>query len=272
MSEAESIVFNQAVNFVLPHAIPTHFDRSDEFKLGDVLVYEKKRRPLMPWRKHRLVYTGVNISDLLTESVQIDTKVEQTFSEGSTTRSFGESAKVDAQVSYAIAHLGVDVAESEHASMSTDFGKIDRHYTNFADLISRQTAERKYQVLLKHPVIKDAMAHNKTLFVINHLYVAEKADVSLIYASDDDDKGASADKKAPPSSSTTAGTTSNSGSTTGDTSAGTGDTSAGTGGSTQPPPPTTIPSAGTSISGDVHLAFKLTRKSGNTTQNSYRVI
>lgn len=41
MNEAESRLLNHAVNYILHHAIPT----SEEFKLRDVLVYEKKLQP-----------------------------------------------------------------------------------------------------------------------------------------------------------------------------------------------------------------------------------
>ena len=252
-SEAEGVIFNRAVNFVLPHAIPTHFDRSQEYKLGDVLVYEKKLRAFMPWRRHRLVFTGVSISDLLTEAIQIDTKVEERFTEGSTTRTFGESAKVDAEVTYAVAHLGAKIAESERATVSVDFGKISRQYSNLSELLSRQVAEKKYQVLTEHPVIKDAITHNRTLFVINNLYVAEKAEVSLIVTSDSTDPKPSASNSSASTTSTTSGTTNT---TTTNTS---GD----------PPPPTTTPAppsgggSGPTIGGDVDISFGKTGKSGN---------
>ena len=63
-TERECAIFNRAVNFVLPSTIPTLLDRSDDYALGDVLVYEKRPWVLMPWRKHCLVFTGVNISEL----------------------------------------------------------------------------------------------------------------------------------------------------------------------------------------------------------------
>ena len=255
MSEAEGVIFNRAVNFVLPHAIPTHFDRSEEYKLGDVLVYEKKLRALMPWRRHRLVFTGVNISDLLTEAIQIDKKEEDTFTEANTTRTFGESAKVDAEVAYAVAHFGAKIAESERATVSVNFGKVSRHYSNLSELLSRQAAEKKYQVL-SHPVIRDAIAHNRTLFVINNLYVAEKADVSLIVTGDD----AGPNPPPPSSSSASGGTTSTTSSTTNTTTTNTTTTT------TDPPPPTTeAPSSGSgglTIGGDIDVSFGKTGKSG----------
>ena len=101
MAEAERIVFNRAVNFVVPSAIPTHLDRSDEYTLGDVLVFEKKLRPFMPWRKHRLVFTGVNISELLkdqTEPLNVQENVESIFDNANTSRTFGVDARVDAEI------------------------------------------------------------------------------------------------------------------------------------------------------------------------------
>jgi len=182
---AGSIVFNRAVNFVLPNAIPTHLDRSGEYKLGDVLVFEKKLRPLMPWRKYRLVFTGANISELLTEPVEVTNGVEKVFDNASVTRTFGEDAKVDAEIQYAVGHLGVAIAESEHASVSVDFGKIDRHFTNITDVVSQQSG-KQIHVSTTHPVIQDALTHNKTLFVINSLYVAERAGVSFNYTAPPD--------------------------------------------------------------------------------------
>lgn len=254
-SEAEGVIFNRAVNFVLPHAIPTHFDRSQEYKLGDVLVYENKLRAFMPWRRHRLVFTGVNISELLKETIQIDTKTEDRFTEASTTRTFGESAKVDAEVTYAVAHLGAKIAESERATVSVDFGKISRQYSNLSELLRQQPAERRYEVSTEHPVIKDAIAHNRTLFVINNLYVAEKADVSLIVTSD-----STGTKPPPPNTSA---------STTNTTSGTTNTTTTNTSGDPPPPPPPTTtaapPSGGgsePSIGGDVEVSLGKAGKSG----------
>ena len=243
---AEDIIFSRAVNFVLPNSIPTHFDRTEEYKIGDVLVYERKLRPLMPWRKHRLVFTGVNISNLLTEAIQIDNGVQEVFSQSSTTRTFGESAKVDAEIVYAIAHLGIHIAESENATMSIDFGKIERQFSNLTDLLSRQAADKKLRVLTDHSVIKDAMAHSKTLFVINNVYVAEKADVSLTFTSDSKDTGADSKQvqtpaPPPPPPATTTSTT---------------DTTTTT-------QTTSVSSApGATISGDFNLSMKMTGNSG----------
>ena len=249
MGDAENIIFSRAVNFVLPNSIPTHFDRSEEYQLGDVLVYEKKLRPLMPWRKHRLVFTGVNISSLLTESIQLDNGVQNVFSDSSTTRTFGESAKVDAEIMYAIANLGIHIAESERATMTVNFGKIDRHFSNLTDLISRQAADKKFRVLADHPVIRDAMAHNKTLFVINNLYVAEKADVSLSFTGDSKDTDTDTAKQAqapaanPPTSTSTASTT----------------------GTTQQPQATPAPAASSdTIGANIDLSVTMTGNSGNT--------
>ena len=250
MGDAEDIIFSRAVNFVLPNSIPTHFDRSEEYQLGDVLVYEKKLRPLMPWRKHRLVFTGVNISRLLTESIQVDNGVQEVFTDSNTTRTFGETAKIDAEIMYAIAHLGIHIAESEHATMTVNFGKIDRHFSNLTDLLARKAADKKFRVLADHPVIRDAMTHNKTLFVINNLYVAEKADVSLTFTGDSKDTGtdnkqAQAPVATPPTS--------------------TPDTTSTTG-TTQPPQATPAPSASSgTIGADIDLSVETTGSSGNIT-------
>ena len=182
MAEAERIVFNRGVNFVLPAAIPTHLDRADEYSLGDVLVFEKKLRPLMPWRKDRLVFTDVNISELLkdqAEPLDIKESVESIFDNANSSRTFGVDAKVDAEIQYAVAHFGVDVQATENASMSVDFGKVDRHFTNLSSILAQQSG--KISVSMTHPVIQDALKHSSTLFVITSLYVAEKAVVNLSY-------------------------------------------------------------------------------------------
>ena len=265
------IIFGRAVNFVLQHAIPTHFDRSQEYKLGDVLVYEKKLRVFMPWRKHRLVFTGVNIADLLTEAIHIETGEEQVFTEGSISRTFGESAKVDGEVMYAIAHLGVQIDETEHATISADFGKIDRHYTNLSSLLSRQAADKKFRVLADHPVIKDAIAHNRTLFVINNLYVAEKADVNLNFTDSSQNTGTDNKQANPTTSSTTSSTTTNPTTTT----TGAPSTTTTTGAPSTTTTTTGVPSttvntqtAATSFSvgGDINLSFQKLGKSGNGKQ------
>ena len=121
--------------------------------------------------------------------------------------------------------------------------------------MSRQAAEKKYQVLTSHPVIRDAIAHDRTLFVINNLYVAEKADVSLIVTGDD----AGPNPPPPSSSSASGGTTSTTSSTTNTTTNTTTTT-------TDPPPPTTeAPSSGSgglTIGGDIDVSFGKTGKSG----------
>ena len=184
MAEAERIVFNRAVNFVVPSAIPTHLDRSDEYTLGDVLVFEKKLRPFMPWRKHRLVFTGVNISELLkdqTEPLNVQENVESIFDNANTSRTFGVDARVDAEIQYAVAHFGVDVQATENASMSVDFGKVDRHFTNLSSILAQQSG--KVFASPAHPVIQDASSKNSTLFLITSMYVAEKPLVNLSFTS-----------------------------------------------------------------------------------------
>ena len=258
MSDAENIIFSRGVNFILPNSIPTHFDRTEEYNLGDVLVYEKKLRPLMPWRKHRLVFTGVNISSLLTESIQPNNGVQEVFSDSNTTRTFEKSAIVDAEVIYAIAHLGIHIAESERATMSVNFGKIERHFSNLTDLLSRQAADKKFRVLTEHPVIKDAMAHNRTIFVINNVYVAEKADINLTFTS----KGTGTDTKKvqAPVPNPAATTTSTTGTTTDTTS-----TTAGTTGTTtQLPQVTPVSSASdATVGANIDLSVEMTGNSGN---------
>ena len=254
MDDAENAIFSRAVNFVLPNSIPTHFDRSEEYQVGDVLVYEKKLHPLMPWRKHKLIFTGVNISSLLTESVQLDNGVQEVFSDSSTTWTFGESAKVDAQIMCAIAKLGIHVAESEHATMSVNFGRIDRHFSNLAHLPTRQAADKKLHVLADHPVIRDAKAHNRTLFVINNLYVAEKADVSLSYASGHGSKDTGTDTKQAQAPATNPPTS-----------------TADTTGTTQQPQATPASGKTSTIGANIDLSVEMSGHSGNGTFIHYSI-
>ena len=256
MGDAESVIFNRAVNFMLPHAIPTQLDRCNEFALGGVLVFEKKLRLLMPWRKHRLVFTGVNINTLLKEPIDMESKVEVTYDKTSSSRTFGVNGKVDAEVQDAVAHFGVHVAATEHANMSVDFGKVERHYTNLVELLGGEAA-RQHQVSTNHPVIEDAIAHDRTLFVINSVYVAEKAEVNVKFTGDN--KGIDGGSKPAPSTpppSTTTTTTSN---TT---------TSATV--PTQSTPPTVNGSSASAnigalvnIGGDISVSFEETGLSGN---------
>ena len=212
----------------------------------------------MPWRKHRLVFTGVNISSLLTESIQSDNGVQEVFSDSNTTRTFGETAKVDAEIMYAIAHLGIHIAESERATMSVNFGKIERHFSNLTDLLSRQAADKKFRVFAEHPVIKDAMAHNKTIFVINNVYVAEKADISLTFTGDSKGTGTDTKKVQAPVPNPATTTTSTTGTTTGTTS-----TTAGT--TTQQPQVTPVSASGGTVGINIDLSAEMTGNSGNFT-------
>ena len=260
MAGAEDVIFNRAVNFSLRHAIPTQLDRCNEFALGGVLVFEKKLRPLMPWRKHRLVFTGVNINKLLKEPIDMESKVEVTYDKTSTSRTFGVDAKVDAEIQDAVAHFGVHVAATEHASMSVDFGKVERHYIDH-DLLGGETT-KQHQVLTTDSVIKDAIAHNRTLFVINSLYVAEKAEVDLKFTGDS--KGINSKPAPTPVPSVTPPST-----TTTTTSATTTTTSTGTVPTQSTPPTATGSSASANIGalakvgGDVSVSIEKTGSSGN---------
>jgi len=194
-SESERVVFNKAVNFVLPSAIPTHLDRSQEYALGDVLVYEKKQHFLMPWRKHRLVFTGVNVAELIDDtnfSSQVTKTVFPVFDDASTNRTFGVDGKLDAEIKYAVAHFGVGVSASENTTVSVDFGKVVRHFNNLPSLFNQQqfsVSTTTTQLFSQHPpprihpVIQDALRNNRTIFVITSLYVADKADVSVSFKS-----------------------------------------------------------------------------------------
>jgi len=247
MAEAERIVFNRAVNFVIPSAIPTHLDRSDEYALGDVLVFEKKLRPFMPWRKHHLVFTGVNISELLkdqTEPLNVQENVESIFDNANTSRTFGVDARVDAEIQYAVAHFGVDVQATENASMSVDFGKVDRHFTNLSSILAQQSG--KVFASPAHPVIQDASSKNSTLFVITSMYVAEKSIVNLSFTAGgkDDAKDTKSQTANPPP---------------------TGDQTAPTGQVPPSQPPATTPSATPAVTGpgaDIDVSFTTTGKSG----------
>ena len=180
-SQGERVVFNRAVNFVLPSTIPTHLDRSEEYALGDVLVYEKKVRFLMPWRKHRLVFTGVNLSELLLDNPSLVPKVTKSetpiFDDANTSRTFGVDAKLDSEIQYSVAHFGAGVFASENTTVSVDFGKVERYFSNLPSLLNQQRFSAK-QV---HPVIQEALRNNKTIFVITSLYVADKAIVYVGY-------------------------------------------------------------------------------------------
>ena len=253
MAEAERIVFNRGVNFVLPSAIPTHLDRSDEYALGDVLVFEKKLRPFMPWRKHRLVFTGANISELLkdqAEPLNIQESEESIFDDANTSRSFGVDARVDAEIQYAVAHFGVDVQATENAGMSVDFGKVDRHFTNLSSILAQQSG--KVFASPTHPVIQDALSKNSTLFVITSMYVAEKAIVNLNFtAGGKDDTN---DTVKPKSQSTNPPPA--------------GDQTAPTGQVPPPQPSATTPSATPAVTvpegpgADIDVSFTTTGKSG----------
>ena len=133
-SQGERAVFNRAVNFVLPSTIPTHLDRSEEYALGDVLVYEKKVRFLMPWRKHRLLFTVVNLSELLIDNSSLVPKVTKSktpvFDDASTSRTFGVNANLDTEIQYSVAHFGAGASASENTIFSVDFGKVERDFSN----------------------------------------------------------------------------------------------------------------------------------------------
>jgi len=197
-NEGERAVFNRAVNFVLPSAIPTHLDRSQEYALGDVLVYEKKVRFLMPWRKHRLVFTGINLSELVDDIASRVTKtVTQVFDNASTSRTFGVEAKLDTEIQYAVAHFGIGVSASENATVSVDFGKVERHFSNLPSLLNKDRFSVSTSVSTVHPVIQEALRNNRTIFVISSLYVADKANVNVSFKNSSTDGVADNSKPKP---------------------------------------------------------------------------
>ena len=174
---AGQTVFEHIVRGVLNNAIPVNLERSLDLKMGSILVYQQKPSIFKPWRKHHLVFTGVGVENILNGSVDMQSTEEVLYDDANYSRTISEDVKLDADIKSSLVDFGMNFDVGETKVLTGDFGKVTRIVWKLREDIMNG----KFQGTLNmdHPVVKDAKTHGSTIFVVTHLYRADKVVIAL---------------------------------------------------------------------------------------------
>ena len=175
---AGSTVLEYTVKGILHDVIPISLDEAMKLKMGDVLVYEKMPSKWKPWRKHHLVYSGVNINDVLASPAKINTEEVVLYDDATFSRGVNDSVGLDADVKTALVGFGVNFDIGEQKTLRAEFGQVKRIVWNLRDETFKGTFKEKH-LNMDHPIVKDAKRHSAVLFVVTHLYQSTKVHVTL---------------------------------------------------------------------------------------------
>lgn len=170
-------VFEYTVKGVLHDAIPISLREALDLKMGDVVVYEKAPSKWKPWRKHSLVYSGININDALASPVAINSQEVVLYDDATFARSVSDSVGLDADVKTALVGFGVNFDIGEKKTLKGEFGQVKRMKWNLRDEVFK--GKFRGSLNMDHPIVRDAKRHGSVLFVVTHLYQSEKVNVSL---------------------------------------------------------------------------------------------
>ena len=199
---AGSTVLEYTVKGILHDVIPISLDEAVDLKMGDVLMYERTPSKWKPWRKHRLVYSGVNINDVLTSSAKINTEEVVLYDDATFSRGVNDSVGLDADVKTALVAFGVNFDIGEQKTLKAEFGQVKRIVWNLRDEVFKGTF--KGMLNMDHPIVKDAKRHGGVLFVVSHLYQSAKVQVTVqetltagISGNEKDDKDDNGDDSTP---------------------------------------------------------------------------
>lgn len=194
-----STVFEYTVKGILHDAIPISLEEAVDLKMGDILVYEKTPSKWKPWRKHRLVYSGININDALVSPVTINTAEVVLYNDATYSRNVSDSVGLDADVKTALIAFGVNFDIGEQKTLKGEFGQVKRMVWNLRDEVFKSAF--KGTLNMDHPIVRDAKRHGSVLFVVTHLYQSAKVNITLqqtltagISGKEDEDKDNKDDK------------------------------------------------------------------------------
>ena len=174
---AQGTVLEYTVKGILHDAIPISLEEAVDMKMGDVVVYEKTPSRWKPWRKHHLVYSGVNINDALVSPVTISTEDIVLYDNATYSRSVRDSVGLDADVKTALVSFGVNFDIGEQKTLRGEFGQVKRMVWKLRDEVFK--GQFRGTLNMDHPVVRDAKRHGSMLFVVTHLYQSEKVSVTL---------------------------------------------------------------------------------------------
>ena len=174
---ADETVFEHCVRGILHSAIPISLERSLDLEIGSVLVYEKKPTRWKPWRKHSLVFTGYSINDLLKAAVPIKTDQAVMYDSANYSRTIDDNVDLDADVKSSLVDFGMNFNVGEKRVLTGNFGKLTRMRWNLRDEVIHGTF--KATVNTDHVITKDAAEHGSTIFVVTHLFQADKVVLTL---------------------------------------------------------------------------------------------
>ena len=174
---AGNTVFEYTVKGILHDAIPITPSEALDLTMGDVIVYEKTPSKWRPWRKHHLVYSGININDVLNSPVAITTEEAVLYDDATFTRSVSDSVGLDADVKTALTSFGVKFDISEKKTLTGEFGQVKRMLWNLRNEVIKKTFRGSLKI--DHPIVENAKRHGSILFVVTHLYQSAKVHVQL---------------------------------------------------------------------------------------------
>ena len=168
-------LFEHTVKDILHDAIPITLSDALDLKMGDVIVYEKTPSKWKPWRKHQLVYSGININDVLTSPVTITTEEAVLYDNANFTRSISAhgSAGLDVDVKEALVSLGVNFDMDGERTLMSEFGQVKRMLWNLKEEVLKSTFRGSLN--MDHPIV----VPGSVLFVVTHLYQSAKFTLSL---------------------------------------------------------------------------------------------
>lgn len=186
---AAQTLFNRAVGYHLPTAIPTTLERIDEFSLGKVLLFHKRPHKFMPWRKHELDFTGYSLSSLLAEgqNLQFSTASNFLFDVEKGVSTVDVQLGLDAELKEALVKFDMrfQTSDQKKLNITADFGRITHVSTDLFPMMSA----RKVKVNTEHPVVREAIEKGGALFIISTIYEAERCCIQFGSATKMDDSG-----------------------------------------------------------------------------------
>lgn len=174
-------LFNRVVSSCLPEAVPIQLDQVDKFDIGKVLILSCKPRRFSPRYKKDLKLTGCSLSSLLKEpdakEMNISTGCRFLFDESKGCINLTVSLAKDPELQKMLGELVPTVSSegTKQVTVHCDFCRVSHVST---DLLHSVTT-KKIHVQMDHPVIQEAVANGRTLFVVTTIFNAEKCKIML---------------------------------------------------------------------------------------------
>lgn len=180
-------IFEDAVEKLLPDSIPARLDKIDEFSIGKVLIYSSKPTPLIHLHKNEFDFTGWPLQSLLAEDgseLAIATTEKFLFDANKITSSMSLKAAGDLSAQLPLefmkASLDAKADVDRQLKITSNFGKISHVSSSLPNIM----VDSQVKVNTKHPVVRRAVKHGASLFVIASIYKGECCKISVSLSTD----------------------------------------------------------------------------------------